>query len=274
MESKKLAIFQRSYASSSISHVHGVHQLVLPITGQIEIKLEGKSGLVKDGIFAVVGAGKWHETLGRLEDQDNQLLVIDLAPELLEQVAEELGYIQYNEKNFTPLSFLTMDEGAKSLAGLINYELGQSGLHYNLLIDSLARYVGGFVLRALFFWPAEKVQVTCSEDKRIKEVLAYIRENYWEDLSVAHLAELIGVSPSQFHRLFRHTVGTTPLYYLNGIRIEAAKKLLLETSKSVLDVCYEVGFASPSYFTRLFRKMVGQSPAGFLKNNRGIAESG
>lgn len=274
MDNKKLAIFQRSYAPSSISHVHGVHQLVMPLKGQTEIKLEDKSGLVKEGVFAIVGAGKWHETLGHLENEENQLLVIDLAPELLEQVAEELGYIQYNEKNFTPLSFLTMDEGARSLAGLINYELGQSGLHYNLLIDSLARYVGGFVLRALFFWPAEKVQVISAEDKRIKEVLAYIRDNYWEDLSITQLADLIGVSPSQFHRLFRHTVGTTPLYYLNGLRIEAAKRLLLETSKSVLDVCYEVGFSSPSYFTRLFKKMVGQSPASFLKNNRGIAELG
>lgn len=270
METKKLAIFQRSYGCSSIGHVHGVHQLVLPLQGQIEIKLEDKVGRVEDGVFAVVGAGKWHETLGCLDN--NQLLVIDLAPELLEQVAEELGYIQYDERNFNPLSFVTMDEGTKSLAGLINYELEQSGLHYNLLIDSLSRYVAGYVLRTLFFFPAERVQANCPEDKRIKEVLAYMRENYWEDMSVTQLAQLVGISPSQFHRLFRQMVGTTPLHYLNGIRIEGAKKLLQETNKSILDVCYEVGFASPSYFTRLFKKMVGQPPASYIKNNRGIAE--
>lgn len=270
MENKKLAIFQRSYTCSTISHVHGVHQLVLPVQGQIEIKLEDKCGQVKDGIFAVVGAGKWHETLGCLDN--NQLLVIDLAPELLEQVAEELGYIQYNEKSFNPLSFLAMDEGTKALAGLINYELEQSGLHYNLLLDSLSRYVAGYVLRALFFSPADRVLANCSEDKRIKDVLAYMRDNYWEDMSVTQLAHLVGISPSQFHRLFRQMVGTTPLHYLNGVRIEAAKKLLTETQKSVLDVCYEVGYSSPSYFTRLFKKMVGYSPAGYIKNNRGIAQ--
>lgn len=81
-----------------------------------------------------------------------------------------------------------------------------------------------------------------------------------EDLTVADLADHVGYSPFHFSRLFTHRLGIGPGRYLTALRIDRAKRLLLQDTESVIDVASAVGFDSLSSFSRRFSATVGVPP--------------
>lgn len=97
----------------------------------------------------------------------------------------------------------------------------------------------------------------------------YIIESYTEpETCVSDLAAALAVSPRSLQKAFAQQ-GTTPVQYLQDIRIDKAKKLLEAGRHSVTDVCMSVGFSDLTHFGRVFRKRVGVSPSHF---KRAIAE--
>lgn len=79
-------------------------------------------------------------------------------------------------------------------------------------------------------------------------------------LQVADLADQAGYSPFHFSRLFSSRMGIGPGAYLIALRIDTAKRMLLEGSDPVIDVACAVGFDSLSSFSRRFRSTVGVAP--------------
>ena len=94
----------------------------------------------------------------------------------------------------------------------------------------------------------------------LNNIIEYINFNYYLDLSISNLANIINVSKSHFHKLFREATGTSPLQYINRVRIEHAKTILKKTDASILEVAFAVGFEDARYFSRLFKKHTGVSP--------------
>jgi AraC family transcriptional regulator len=98
---------------------------------------------------------------------------------------------------------------------------------------------------------------------RLRRVLDYIGDNLAEDLSLAELAAVAGMSPHYFIELFRKSTGHTPHRYVLLKRIERAKQSLCDSHRSVIDAGLDAGFQNPSHFARMFRKFVGVSPSRF-----------
>jgi AraC family transcriptional regulator len=98
---------------------------------------------------------------------------------------------------------------------------------------------------------------------RLKRVLDHIGDNLAEDLSLAQLAAVVGMSPHYFAELFKRSTGQAPHRYVLSQRIERAKQGLADPGRSVIEVGLDVGFQNPSHFARIFRKFVGTSPSRF-----------
>ena len=90
---------------------------------------------------------------------------------------------------------------------------------------------------------------------------------YAQPLDVPGLARIAHVSPAHFIRTFRATFGETPHRYLQRRRVERAMSLLRETSRSVTEICFEVGFASLGTFSRTFREIVGETPSSYREGH-------
>jgi AraC family transcriptional regulator len=103
---------------------------------------------------------------------------------------------------------------------------------------------------------------------RLKRVLDYIGDNLAEDLSLAQLASVTGMSPHYFAELFKRSTGQPPHRYVLLQRIDRAKDRLQKTGRSVIDVGLDVGFHNPSHFARTFRKFVGTSPSRFQSETK------
>ena len=94
-----------------------------------------------------------------------------------------------------------------------------------------------------------------------ENVRQYVIDHLSEQLSVASLAAAFRLSPSRFAHRFREAFGTSPQAYVEGCRIEMARRLLLTTAMSVKEVALTCGFADPLYFSKRFSRATGSAPS-------------
>ncbi len=97
----------------------------------------------------------------------------------------------------------------------------------------------------------------------VEQVIRAIHEHLEEPLTLPDLADIAGLSPFHFNRLFRRVTGVPPCHFLAALRMEAAKRLLLTTGLSVTEICLTVGYQSLGSFTTHFTRFVGISPSRF-----------
>lgn len=103
-----------------------------------------------------------------------------------------------------------------------------------------------------------------SEAQRtVRKVIAYIHQHYAEPIARREMAAYAGVSERHLDRCFQQDTGITPVSYLNRYRVQQAKKMLTQTSKSLTEIALAVGFSSSTHFGRVFRREVGQSPSAY-----------
>lgn len=103
------------------------------------------------------------------------------------------------------------------------------------------------------------------QDDRIERALLLIHRDYSQDLSLRFIADELGMNYSYFSELFSKATGQSFTQYLNAIRLNASKELLVKTDLSISDIAYQVGYNSEQYFSRLFRKQFEMSPSNYRK---------
>jgi transcriptional regulator GlxA family with amidase domain len=103
----------------------------------------------------------------------------------------------------------------------------------------------------------------------LHRVMRFVDERLGESISLADLASLAGVSRFHFARQFRVSTGESPMEYRRRMRIERAKRILVQQSSTIAEVAIRLGFADQSHFTRTFRRMVGVSPGHYIARQQG-----
>jgi len=109
--------------------------------------------------------------------------------------------------------------------------------------------------------------------QRLLRVRDHIRAHASQDLSVAELAREAGLSRVHLSRAFAQHFGVPPHVYLNAVRLEHAKRLLLAGLAPAL-AALDAGFADQSHFSRRFKGATGLTPGGWLSQMRGQAGGG
>ena len=109
-------------------------------------------------------------------------------------------------------------------------------------------------------------------DEPIKKAQLYIEKNYQQKLQVEQLAELVHLNGRSFLRRFKKATLNTPMEYIQRVKIEAAKKQLESTTKTILEVMYDIGYQDDKAFRSTFRRYSGLSPKEYQrKYNREMA---
>ena len=102
---------------------------------------------------------------------------------------------------------------------------------------------------------------------QIKSVLEYIEQQYQSEITLNALAEVAGMNPKYFCRIFKEVTQQTPMDYVIFFRIEQAAKLLSTTDLSVIETGMECGFNDCSYFIHTFKRLKHMTPNQYRKNN-------
>ena len=104
-------------------------------------------------------------------------------------------------------------------------------------------------------------RATEESNRRLLRARDAMDRAYASPLDVPTLARIACVSEAHFIRTFRAAFGETPNRYLQRRRVERAMFLLRSSSRSVTDICMDVGFSSLGTFSRVFRDIVGEPPS-------------
>ncbi|HBO5020790.1 TPA: helix-turn-helix domain-containing protein [Pseudomonas aeruginosa] len=106
-------------------------------------------------------------------------------------------------------------------------------------------------------------------DESILALQDWIEANHAEPLGLERMAAQAGLALRTLKRRFGAATGLSPIRYLQQVRVDRAKKLLLATPLSIREIAYEVGYENVSFFVRLFRKEAGDTPSHWRGRVRG-----
>lgn len=131
------------------------------------------------------------------------------------------------------------------LAGLVNHLIGMMySLERNIILNKNHSHV-----------------------KMISQARMRIREALESDLTIQQLADELGVSYSNFRKLFKQHTGLSPALYQQDLRLQRAKEMLSTTKMSIKEIAYRLNFESPDYFSSKFKLKTGMKPSEFRTSN-------
>lgn len=119
----------------------------------------------------------------------------------------------------------------------------------------------------LLTWLAMPPRKLLRRDNPINRTAEYIRNHVGEAITLGELADMSHLSACHYSHEFKRLTGFSPLEYVINTRLEKAKMLLLQTTMSVTDIAYEVGYESGGSLSNLFIKKVGCSPREYRRTN-------
>ena len=114
-----------------------------------------------------------------------------------------------------------------------------------------------------------EANAACREDtlashrRAVERVITSARERLCEPISLHDMSRVAYISAFHFNRVFHQITGLPPAKFISAMRLDEAKRLLLNTDLSITDICFEVGYNSLSTFTRRFTQRVGLGPREF-----------
>ena len=196
-------------------------------------------------------------------------LLVHVPPELLNDVLLEAYDI--DPASVDMVNHLAVPDPALDRLGrMLLAEAEANAPGGRLVADSLARTLAVHLLRrySSVSLPND-VAVDAMPAPRLRRVLDYMQANLEHDLSLAQLAAVGGLSPTQFTRAFRLATGESPYRYLIGLRIAKARKELETTNLAVIEIGLRCGFEQPSHFATTFRKATGMTPREYRAIRRG-----
>ena len=152
----------------------------------------------------------------------------------------------------------------------LNYEMRDRGytkntINKNKIIESVKSKENISHLKEWFVAAVRDIirQMTESGEKNVDYIIRaqkYIQRHYPEKLTLDQVAEQVHVSPVYFSSAFKKRFGINFTDYINDVRINAAKNMLLNPDIRVKDIYHKIGYSDYSYFCRVFKKKAGVSP--------------
>lgn len=111
----------------------------------------------------------------------------------------------------------------------------------------------------------EKDINSLSNSDKIERVKKFVERNCFKDVSLKDAADSVYLSPKYLSRIFKQKAGVSFNQYKLGVKIENAKKLLKDTSYTVNQISYKLGYKNPESFMRMFKKSEGVTPTEYRK---------
>ena len=142
-------------------------------------------------------------------------------------------------------AFLTYDEGKYGFELLVRARLTECLWH---------------IVRNMRAAMREYEGVSEASEERAKRMLDFIHMHYAEPIQLGDIAAAANVGERECLRAFKKTLGVTPTAYLLRYRASMSAQLLLDTDKSIAEICFEVGFNSQSHYGQMFRRFFHMTP--------------
>ncbi len=236
-------------------NMHESVEIVYILTGKTQLTIDGKSYTLVPGDAAIIFPHQVHSFVDM--PRCNAYITVFLADYL---------------KNFGVLEDSAVPECAVIDGKTTNIEkYFQQCIR---LIRNRKKYLNqqlGAYVTLMLAEILEKLQYSEKKPSRYRidvaaDVFHYCNSNFLEDISLEKMEKDLNISKSQITRFFREKMNTTLKSYVNGLRLNEAKRLLKTTDKNITDIAIEAGFNTIRSFNRAFFAEMGETPTEYRKN--------
>jgi len=184
----------------------------------------------------------------------------------MNQAALDLRYM-FLGKGQKIQNLIHADSRLQTIVLRIEEEMCNQSENYRLVVQNLMSEF--FVLLFRKYIKEETVKTLGTEKVKYIELLApaisKIHTDYARKLTLEELADLCNVSKYYFCRVFKRTMGVTPIQYMSEFRINLAEQMLKDLKNSIAEIAWRCGFDDVSYFSRCYKRLKGCSPQSVRK---------
>lgn len=239
-------------------HGHPAYLFVIPFDDRTAVKMEGKVLACAPGRIFCLSPGIPHQEL--TAEGAPRYIAVMINKRFFERHLAHYGtgktLVFRGEAHDAPESLLPclkrfMIEADEHLPGSAP------------VLSALSVEVCHALIRAVVRTPPPRDRMT--ERVEIGRVIEHLHAHLGEKVTVEALAEAARFSPSHFARIFRKETGKAPMEYVQTLRLERAKKLLLAGGRTITDIALECGFGSSSYLSACFQKRCKMTPREYQK---------
>ena len=155
------------------------------------------------------------------------------------------------------------------VAAMLEFDTAGAGNEL-LLLGELYVFLG---------WIAQSAQSTVRRSREtaaeyVELAMEYIRSHFQEDLTVAKLAQYVGLNRSYLTTVFQNTINMSPQQYLMRFRMEWAAKVLCEDKLTVGEIARSCGYPDPLTFSKAFKRTLGVTPTQYRRENEPQLQDG
>ncbi|SPJ33361.1 AraC family transcriptional regulator [Kushneria phyllosphaerae] len=237
----------------SQAHSHPFHQIVIGLEGEAEIIIDGRPLHISPFHGCTIPGDREHCYRGIGNNSQLLLDLFDDAPGLS-------GAYRHHFQLFSQPLHFELDSAARAyLTFMVEEITHQPDVDRDLLITTLLSILSHRLLDR---------QATPQSRLDLVMLDHYIEQHLARGIRVEDLAGLAHLSSAHFTELFRIRTGLPPYQYILRKRLNAARKLLLESRLPLVDIAERSGFANQSALSHAFRRHFGHSP-GALRQTTG-----
>jgi AraC family transcriptional regulator len=199
------------------------------------------------------------------DSRPHETLHIYLQPSFVQKVAESSD-LNHDQMVIEP-QVAVRDEQLSHMAMSLLYELKAENVVGRLYADSVASVLAIQLARRYSCLKDVAIRKGGMAPHKLRRALEFISDKLEQQQAIALdvVAREVGMSRYHFSRVFKESIGLSPINYIGRQRIERAKKLLAETELPIADIALQAGFSGQSHFTTFFRKLVGLTPRSFRR---------
>ncbi|MGM9973203.1 MAG: AraC family transcriptional regulator [Clostridiaceae bacterium] len=244
------------------SHFHDFYELYYLVEGGRHIIVEGLINTIEPGMFAIKAPYVMHHSFGSV-DVPFKRIVLYFKPGSVE--SEALAKALINSTGIYKPS--SKDSAAiHNLLKLILREENSSNIYKEELLRSLLNILLITILRQA---PNKE---RSSNKNLIGDIIDYIHNNYFEDISLETLSKKFFVSPYYLCREFKRITNRTIVQYINITRVSNAQRKIMETNKSITEISHLTGFSNLTHFNRVFKKYSDMTPSEYRRKYKKVSK--
>ncbi len=144
---------------------------------------------------------------------------------------------------------------------LFMLEAGEGGKMNIDFLDQLSSVIIHLIIRSVI---TEQFQKVALYDRfEVDRAINYMNTHISEKITLEKIAERVNLSAGHFTKIFKSVTGDTPIEYLNKLRLQKARKMLMNDVENITEIALQCGFNSSSYFSYCFLESYNLTPSAF-----------
>lgn len=247
-------------------HSHSAFTVTAILAGSLKATVGSAELDLSEGQIAFTNPNENHSA----SSDSIEFLSVSINPVLVNELVSETGLTRA-DADIAFQSNVAQDETIIRIARTLVAEIADRRAGHEAMVEAMVRQLTIHLLRNhLTVRKSARIELSRAGpvDRRLRRAIEFMHDNFSRELALEEIASIAYLSEYHFARLFKQITGITPHVYLANLRIERARRMIVETTLPIIEIAATVGYQSQSHFTKVFKSVTGVTPRAYRESSR------